>query len=90
MCLENQQEQTEHRECFGRMFPETLHSMHDKRESGKAFSILVSSAGGMGVADRKAIVEHSAWDDCNKCPEFENCYRLSHSLLALETAAARI
>lgn len=79
---------SKHEECYGAMFPGTLHPVSDRPQKGKVFSFTLLSAGGLYRAGRKTEVNQAAWDECVRCPEFDHCYKLSMAKLALETAVA--
>lgn len=72
------------RERFGTMFPDVLHVANDRPQRGKAFSILLERAGGMIRCSREVMADAEQRDDCRKCPEFDDCYKLcmAKSLLA--------
>ena len=77
-----------HKDCYGRMFPDTLHYWPDERVSGRAFWYELDTAGGVSRSDRKVDVDLKGWDDCRRCPEFEHCYKVGMGKLALEAAVA--
>ncbi len=79
---------TEHKACYGTMFPDTLHFDADRVMSGKVFSFEIVRAGGTFVSQRRVAVNRQEWDDCLACPEFEHCYKLCTGRLALEAAIA--
>ena len=74
----------EHKTCYGKLFPDTLHLSNDGPQKGKAFSSTLHTAGGLFRAGREIGVDMAEWDQCTQCPEFENCYKLSMAKLALE------
>ena len=81
--------QAEHKECFGMMFPDDLHLDVNKPNNGKVFSVLIKEITDGVVHPRtnrsiKADIEE--WDDCNKCPEFDSCYKLCLAKVTLESA----
>jgi len=83
---------TQHKECYGTMFPDALHFRNNKPQRGKVFMYeLDRTGGGMGAArtDRKFAANIEEWDDCLKCPEFEHCYKLCLGKLTLEAAIAQ-
>lgn len=77
---------TQHRECFGTMFPDVLHVENDRPQRGKVFSILLERAGGMIRCNREVTADTEQWDDCRKCPEFQDCYQLCMAKLLLASA----
>ncbi len=74
-----------HKQCYGTMFPQTLHGDSSRPMKGKVFAYKLLS-GGMTLTERRVTHDLTAWDDCLECPEFEHCYRLSLGGLLLETA----
>lgn len=80
--------QTEHKKCFGTMFPDELHLKVNEPNKGKVFTVFMSSKGGMANvrSDRSIEVNIEEWDDCNKCPELDSCYKLCLAKVALESA----
>ena len=75
-----------HTDCYGRMFPETLHYESDRPMVGKVLRFQLSRAGGLFRSDRRIAVDTAAWDECCECAEFDTCYKLSMGKLALERA----
>jgi hypothetical protein len=78
--------QTHHQECFGTMFPDVLHVENDRQQRGKVFSLLLERAGGMYRCNREVAGDVEQWDECRKCPEFDNCYQFSTAKLLLASA----
>jgi len=78
--------QTQHRECFGTMFPDVLHIENDRQQRGKVFSLLLERAGGMIRCNREVAGDMEQWDHCRKCPEFDDCYQFSMAKLLLASA----
>ena len=81
---------TEHRPCYGTMFPDPLHATNDRMNAGKVFSFVVITPAGMCKAARRVEINREEWDECTQCPEFERCYNLGMAKLALETAVSII
>lgn len=77
---------SQHRECYGTMFPDVLHVVNDQPRRGKVFSILVQRAGGMIRCNREVMADTEQSDDCRKCPEFDDCYKLCMAKLLLASA----
>jgi hypothetical protein len=77
-----------HKDCYGAMFPETLHVENDQPIQGKVFAYQLLTAGGTFRSDRKVTADMEAWDRCVLCMDFEHCYWLSLGKLLLETAIA--
>ncbi len=78
--------QNDHKDCYGTMFPPTLHVDADRPVRGKAFAYQLFTPGGIMRADRRVSADIKAWDECVSCAEFEHCYKLSLGKLVLETA----
>ncbi len=75
-----------HKDCYGAMFPETLHAANDKPVRGKVFAYQLLTAGGTFRSDRRVSVDVPSWDECVECREFKGCYKLSLGRLLLEAA----
>ena len=82
---------TQHKECYGTMFPDALHFRENEPQRGKVFMFELDRTVGMGSArtDRRFSADIEEWDDCLKCPEFEHCYKLCIGKLTLEAAIAQ-
>lgn len=78
----------EHKECFGKMFPDDLHLKNNVPNAGKVFTANVQLVGGMARGDRSIEANIEEWDDCRQCPEFESCYKLCLAKVAMESAVA--
>jgi hypothetical protein len=76
---------SEHKRCYGTMFPSTL-ELDDKLVRGKVFAYQLLANGGLYRSARRVTHDLTEWDDCLKCPEFEHCYKLCLAQLMLETA----
>lgn len=78
---------TQHKECYGTMFPDALHFRNNEPMSGKVFAFELDSTGGMGTfrTSRQFSANVKEWDDCRVCPEFEHCYKLCLGKIALES-----
>lgn len=77
---------TEHKACYGTMFPDPLHATGDRRMQGKVFSCLLPTAGGFSLHDPSVSADIAEWDDCRQCPEFTHCYQLCLAKVALQAA----
>ena len=80
--------QTEHKECYGTMFPDDLHLRDNKPNKGKVFTVWVQLLGGMTRGDHQIKADFEEWDDCQRCPEFDSCYKLCLAKVTLESAVA--
>jgi hypothetical protein len=79
----------EHRDCYGAMFPDTLHHEYNKTKRGVVFGYRVDTAGGTHLVNgRQVSIDVDAWDHCRRCAEFVDCRELSRARLELETAIA--
>ena len=78
----------EHKECFGKMYPDDLHLRNNEPNKGKVFTVLLNSVDGVinTRTDRLIEIDVDQWDDCQQCPEFESCYKLSLARVTLESA----
>jgi hypothetical protein len=73
---------TERKPCYEKMFPDFAHEHLNQRNHGKAFSVLVESAG-IGVQRRTLMPKPDEWEDCLHCPDYRTCYDLSMAKLQL-------
>lgn len=78
----------EHKICFGKMFPDDLHLRNNQANKGKVFTVWVELVGLMSRGDRKIEADIEQWDDCQRCPEFESCYKLCLAKVTLESVVA--
>ena len=77
-----------HKHCFGTMMPGVRHSQETMQAAGKAFRICETPSG-LACPDRCVEVDIDEWDDCQNCPEFENCYKLCTAKLILKIGISR-
>jgi hypothetical protein len=82
--------QIEHKQCFGKMFPDDLHLRSNVPNEGKVFAVRIESVGGIMPArsDRTIDMNIEEWDDCQQCPEFDSCYKLCVGKVTLESVVA--
>ena len=73
---------TTHEPCYGGLFPATLSG----EGKGKVFSLQFVTPAGMLPRGTRPVLDTDAWDACTRCPDFENCYKLSMARLALAEA----
>ena len=81
--------QTQHKECFGTMFPDDLHLKVNEPNKGKVFTVWMKEFTGGVIrhrSDRSIKTDIEEWDDCQKCPEFDSCYKLCLAKVTLESA----
>ncbi len=69
----------------GDLFPDMLHLAKNRLNKGRVFGVLLESHG-MGIQNRKIVVDKKAWEECAKSPNFRACYDLSIAKLALQQA----
>ncbi|HRX81578.1 MAG TPA: hypothetical protein P5307_21060 [Pirellulaceae bacterium] len=77
----------EHKECFGKMFPDDLHLKHNAPNEGKVFTVRLNTVGGMlpTTSERSIKINIEQWDDCRQCSEFDSCYKLCIARVTLES-----
>lgn len=75
---------TNHQPCYGQLFPETLRG--DAKV--KVFSLQYVTPAGMMPRRNQPVLDMNMWDECTKCPEFENCHKLSMAKLAMAQASS--
>ena len=75
-----------HKDCYGTMFPDSLHMKNNVPNRGKVFAATVELVGGMARGDRSIETDIEEWDDCQQCPEFESCYKLCLAKTSLRGA----
>ncbi|WP_339735561.1 hypothetical protein [uncultured Gimesia sp.] len=81
--------QSQHKDCFGTMFPDNLHLRNNQQNKGKVFSVWISQLEGAVLpvrSDRSIKTDIEQWDKCKECPEFDSCYKLNLAKVALESA----
>jgi hypothetical protein len=83
--------QAQHKECFGKMFPDDLHLRSNQPNKGKVFTVWMGQLQGAVLpvrTDRSIEADIEQWDDCQQCPEFDSCYKLCLAKVTLESAVA--
>lgn len=76
---------SDHKACYGKMFPDVIAPVEAGRHSGKVFSFLIENFG-LTRGKRQVDFELDAWGECQSCPDFEHCYKLSAGKLMLQIA----
>ena len=73
------------KDCFGKIFPDLEQVEFGKPVAGRVFQILVRSR---GASHRECSlqVDVSAWQECEKCDDFRNCYDFSTAKLNMQRA----
>jgi hypothetical protein len=66
------------------MFPDSLHLPTTLK--GKVFAVRETPSGGVAAPDRTVEIDVEEWDDCQRCSEFESCYKLCLGKVTLESA----
>ncbi len=69
--------------CFGTIFPDLEQLHFGKPVEGSVFKISLNSRG-PGHRDRKLDIDLSAWQDCQQCADFRNCYDFSTAKLEMQ------
>lgn len=76
---------TEHKPCYGTMFPDLIAPVDTGMHSGEVFSFEIKNFG-LTHGERRVDVAMDAWEECLRCSDFEDCYKLSTGKLMLQTA----
>jgi hypothetical protein len=71
--------------CFGTIYPDLENLRFGQAARGKVFQICVNSQGA-GHRDRKLDVDVSAWESCQQCEDFRNCFDFSMAKLQMQRA----
>ncbi len=69
--------------CFGTIFPDLEQLQFGEPVAGRVFKISLNSQG-PGHRDRKLDIDFSAWQDCQQCADFRNCYDFSTAKLEMQ------
>lgn len=72
-------------DCYGKMFPDVIHMVHNEPITGKVFGYRVDHPG-MVATNRATTVNREQWEHCLECPELDGCYRLSIGTILMERA----
>ena len=76
------------KECFGNIYPDLEQVPFGSTVSGKVFRIRVAKYG-PGHRDRKLEVDSQAWQECQRCADFRNCYDFSNAKLRMQQVLAQ-
>ena len=76
---------SEHKKCYGEMFPEVMQPVASGVHSGSVFSFSIENIG-LARGWRQVRVDRDAWDQCLECNEFNSCHKLSAGKLMLQIA----
>ena len=71
------------KDCFGTIYPDLKQLEFGKPLAGKVFQICISSRG-PGHRDRTLDVDLKAWQACQQCEDFRNCYDFSTAKLEMQ------
>ena len=69
--------------CFGTIYPDLAQFHFGKPLAGKVFRIRVDTLG-PGHRDPKLDIDLDAWQDCQRCEDFRNCYDFSSANLQMQ------
>jgi hypothetical protein len=69
--------------CFGTIYPDLERLQFGKTLAGKVFQISIRSQG-PGHRDRKLDIDLNAWQGCQQCEDFRNCYDFSMAKLEMQ------
>jgi len=64
------------KECFGTIYPDLLNLQFGRDVNGKVFKTRINCMGA-GHRDVHFSVDQAAWDECQRCELYRNCYDLS-------------
>jgi hypothetical protein len=71
--------------CYGKMFPATLVKTANRQVKAKVFGYRVDHTGVVETR-RTVTTDREAWRECTRCPDLDNCFRLSTGTLLMEIA----
>ncbi|MBB3208887.1 radical SAM protein with 4Fe4S-binding SPASM domain [Rhodopirellula rubra] len=76
-----------HPDCFGEMFPNGLRLQANRPNRGKVFTVNLTKEAGFypGFSRRSVETDVEQWDECQRCPVFDHCYKLCMAKVALES-----
>ena len=77
---------SDHPACYGTIFPSVLQLPEDRPAAGTVFTVVLERAGGMWRSGHTVTADMERWNECQKCSDFDGCYKLSMAKLALESA----
>jgi len=69
--------------CFGTIYPDLEQLQFGKPSTGRVFQILIHSQGA-GHRDRRLDTDLKAWQDCQQCGDFRNCFDFSTAKLEMQ------
>ena len=69
--------------CFGTIYPDLEQLQFGKPAAGKVFQISIGTQGS-GHRERKMEINLKAWQDCQQCEDFRNCYDFSAAKLEMQ------
>ena len=77
------------KECYGNIYPDLSRLPFKQTVKGKVFKIH-SGAIGMVRAKRRLEVDLSAWEECRRCPNYQDCYDFSNAKLAMQRVVSSL
>jgi hypothetical protein len=69
--------------CFGTIYPDLEKFQFSRPIAGKVFQICVDTVG-PGQRDRKLEIDLNAWQECQRCEDFRNCFDFSSAKLQMQ------
>jgi sulfatase maturation enzyme AslB (radical SAM superfamily) len=75
--------------CFGNIYPDLEHFQFGKPMVGKVFQMCVETLGA-GHRERKMEIDIGAWQDCQRCEDFRNCFDFSSAKLQMQVVLTQV
>jgi hypothetical protein len=69
--------------CFGTIYPDLEKFQFGNPMAGKVFQICIDTVG-PGQRDRKLETDLNAWQECQRCEDFRNCFDFSSAKLQMQ------
>jgi len=69
--------------CFGTIYPDLEQLQFGKPAAGTVFQICIDSRGS-NHRDRRLEIDLGAWQECQMCSDFRNCYDFSAAKLEMQ------
>ena len=70
--------------CFGDIFPDLERFQFGQRVAGKVFQVRVDTIG-PGQRDRKLDINLEAWQECQRCEDFQEIFNAHQEPVAVGT-----
>jgi hypothetical protein len=77
------------KECFGTIYPDVSQIRFGKEMVGKVFRLKIDTVGPLH-RDRKLEINIQAWEDCQQCELYRNCYDFSTGKLLMQQFMVQI